>query len=131
MEIGKPITETPKEVGNFKRRFLFSFQTEVDKAHCMFWNFTIKYVKGVIYFVLPLSLKGFLQLLGQLSSWSYSLPVPLLHDSTRKCNTEKSSHGLFTAARLSFRFEVSQQHRVTKNNVSFLYEILPWVDRSE
>ena len=55
MEIGKPITETPKEGVNFKRLFLFSFQKEVDKPHCMFWNFTIKYVKGVIYFVLPVS----------------------------------------------------------------------------
>ena len=42
MKIGKPITETPKEGVNFKGRFLSSFQKEVDKLHCMFWNFTMQ-----------------------------------------------------------------------------------------
>ena len=37
--------------------------------------------------------------------------------------TERVHLGFCTGARISFRFEISQQHRVTKNNHSFRYEI--------
>ena len=46
----------PGEEVNFKSIYIhiFHFQEEVHKPRCMFWKFKSKYVKKVIYFVLPL-----------------------------------------------------------------------------
>jgi len=52
----KKIKLNQKKVSISDENLCFHLQKEKDKSHCVFWNFTIKYVEGVIYFVLSLSL---------------------------------------------------------------------------
>ena len=69
--------------------YCFHFQREVEKPYCMFWNFTIKYVKGVFFILCcpPYVEEGLHNFSDQLSSRSESHPVPLSHVATRKCYT--------------------------------------------
>ena len=83
----------PKEGVTFKRRLLFLFSEGSRKASLHVLELYNQVRERSFYFVLPaLSWRGCLQLFGPtFVSEGESLPVPLSHIATRKCNTGTSS----------------------------------------
>ena len=119
----------PKEWVDFQRRFLFSF-SEGSRQVSLHVLELYNQVSGRshLFCVASLFKRMFTTFWGTFvpERVPSSSPFAWYHQPERV-----QPHSFCTGATISFRFEISQQHRVTKNNHSFLYEINLSVDCNE